>query len=40
MRMTDWDRLQLDRLRRELYDQEEKRRYDPLRSELIQQEVA
>jgi transposase-like protein len=40
VRITDWDRLHLDRLRRELYDQEEKRRYDPLGSELIQQEVA
>lgn len=36
MRMTDWDRLQLDRLRRELYGQAER----PENSDLRRKEVA
>lgn len=37
-RMTDWDRLHLDRLRHDLYGQEP--RYNPLPSELAPEELA
>ena len=38
VRVTDWDRLQLDRLRQELYAQEEK--VDALPKDLLREEVA
>lgn len=40
LRMTDWDRLHLDRLRQDLYGQEENAPYDPLRRQARREEVA
>ena len=40
MRMTDWDRLQLNRLRQELYGQEDKPLHNRLPNEPLREEVA
>ena len=40
VRMTDWDRLQLNRLRQELYGQEDKPLHNRLPNEPLREEVA